>query len=121
MYHTDVRWLSCGHVFARVVEFRGEILEFLKHQQSSLVNNFEDEHFIVSLGYLADIFSLLNDFNMSMQGKDVNIIQARGKRVEFMRKLSIWSCCIEKQNGKTLSVEILQEVKNHLDVLSTNF
>ena len=64
LYHTEVRWLSHGHVFASVVELRDEKLESLKHQQSPLANEFEDEHFIISLGYLADIFSLLNDLNI---------------------------------------------------------
>ncbi len=104
-------------------------------QQSPLTNHFEDEQFIVSLGYLADIFSLLNDLNTSMQGRDVDIIQARGKVVAFTRKLPIWSRRVESGNlanfpildniligdGKKLSVEIIQEVKNHLEVLSTNF
>ncbi len=123
--------MRCAHV----VELRDEILEFLKHQQSPLANHFEDEQFIVSLGYLADIFSLLNDLNTSMQGRDVDIIQARGKVVAFTRKLPIWSRRVESGNlanfpildniligdGKKLSVEIIQEVKNHLEVLSTNF
>lgn len=72
---------------------------------------------------------------MSMQGKDVDIIQARGKIVAFTRKLPVWSRCVESGNlanfpilddilsgdGKTLPVEILQEVKKHLEVLSANF
>uniref|UniRef100_UPI0035900B4B protein FAM200C-like n=1 Tax=Myxine glutinosa TaxID=7769 RepID=UPI0035900B4B len=135
--HTEVSCLSRGRVFARVVELREEILEFLRHQQFPLANSFEDEHFIVSLGYLADIFGHLNDLNMSMQGRDVDIIQARGKFVAFTKKLPIWSRRVESGNmanfpilgdilldgedEKALPGEILQEVKDHLKVLSTNF
>ena len=65
----------------------------------------------------------------------MDIIQARGKLVAFTRKLPIWSRRVESGNlanfpilddiligdGKTLSAEIFKEVKNHLEVLSTNF
>lgn len=85
LYHTQVRWPSCGSVFTV------SILKFLKYQQSPLANHFEDEHFIVSLGFLADIFSLFNDLNTSMQGRDVDITQAKGKVVTFTRKFPNWS------------------------------
>ncbi|XP_068209209.1 protein FAM200C-like [Palaemon carinicauda] len=69
------------------------------------------------------------------EGRDVDIIQAKGKVVAFTRKQPIWCRRVESGNlanflnldniltkdGKTLPVEILQEVKNHLEILSTNF
>ena len=63
----------------------------MKFSNSSCINNpplanhFKDEHSIVSPGHWADIFSLLNDLNISMQRRDVDIAQARGKIVAFTR------------------------------------
>lgn len=127
LYQTKVLWLNRGRVFARILELRNEILEFFKQQQFPLADHFEDEHFIVILRYLTDIFSLLNDLNISMQGRDMDIVQARGK-VVFTRKSAIWSHRVESGNlanfpildniligdYKTLPVEMLHEVKNHL-------
>ncbi|XP_068209156.1 protein FAM200C-like [Palaemon carinicauda] len=76
-----------------------------------------------------------NHSQLLVFGRDVDIIQAKGKVVAFTRKLHIWCRRVESGNlanfpnldniltkdGKTLPVEILQEVKNHLEILSTNF
>lgn len=80
------------------MELWDEILELLKRQQSPIANHFEDNHFVISLGYLADFFSLLNDLKTSVQGKDVDIIQARGKVVAFTGKLPIRSHRFESGN-----------------------
>ena len=65
----------------------------------------------------------------------MDIIQARGKVVAFTRKLQSWSRRVESGNlanfpildniligdDKTLPVGIVQEIKDHLEVLRTNF
>lgn len=48
-----------------VMELRKEIAMFLCEKKNKLVDHFNDNTFIISLGYLADFFSHLN---MSLQG-----------------------------------------------------
>jgi hypothetical protein len=69
LYRTEVRWLSHGRVFTRVMEFRTKIAMFLREKENKLCEDFETQGFIVSLAYLADIFSHLNDLNISHQGQ----------------------------------------------------
>jgi hypothetical protein len=69
LYHTQVRWLSHGRLFTRVTEFRTEIAMFLREKENKLCEEFETQGFIVSLAYLADIFSHLNHLNISLQSQ----------------------------------------------------
>lgn len=69
-----MRWLSRGKILIGMAELKDEIATFLREYQSNFAENFEDEVFILSLSYLADIFSHLNDLNMFMQGMHANNI-----------------------------------------------
>ena len=58
----------------RMAKLKEEIKIFLREYQSNFVDKLEDEVFILSLSYLADIFSHFNDLNMFMQSMYANYI-----------------------------------------------
>ena len=57
LFHTEVRWFSRGKILTRMAEVKDEIAIFLRKYQSNFADKFENEVFILSLSYLADIES----------------------------------------------------------------
>ena len=87
IFHAEVRWLSRGRVLTRLFELREEVEIFLRERKSSLENLLTDVMWIAKLAYLADIFSHLNDLNISLQGNHTNIFTLRNKIDAFKKKL----------------------------------
>ena len=90
LFHTEVRWLCREKILTGVAELKDEIAIFLREYQSNFADTFEDEVFILSLSYLADIFSHFNDLNMFMQGIYANHILCTEKIEAFKKKLALW-------------------------------
>jgi len=44
----------------------------------------------LKLAYLCDIFAKLNKLNISMQGPDINMLDASDEIAVFVIKLSLW-------------------------------
>jgi hypothetical protein len=52
----------------------------------------------VSLAYFADIFSHLNDLNISLQGSEVTVLDTIEKIAAFQQKLAHWKRRVAKDN-----------------------
>ena len=119
-------------MLSRVFEMRNEIIQFLDCQRSPLADNFKIRDSILRLAYLADIFTHLNELNLSTQGFNKNIIEARETLSAFLEKLKIWNRRVENSNFanfSSLEGIILENEKNsispdivmHLEKLSESF
>ena len=114
-----------------MAELKDEIAIFLREYQSNFADKFEDEVFILSLSYLADTFSHLNDLNMFMQGMCANHFLCTQKIEAFKKKLALWKRQVEGENvanfpileenlgDKTISQMVLENIVTHLSHLET--
>ena len=65
LFHTAVRWLSKDNVLNRVFEMKDEIKLFLEFKnKEEFLSHFNDNNWIISHAYLADIFEKLNILNL---------------------------------------------------------
>lgn len=90
LYHTDIRWLSKRMVFVRVFELNAELLMFLQDAKSMYANFLIcDPVWLLKLSFLADLFSPLNIWKYSLQGREEKILAANDKIKKFPAKLCL--------------------------------
>ncbi|KAJ4931123.1 hypothetical protein JOQ06_025422 [Pogonophryne albipinna] len=134
LLHTDVRWLSRGKTLQRLFELRNEVRAFLSEHTHPLVAMFDDADWVARLGYLSDIFSKLNQLNLSFQGKDTNVLSLYDKVCGFMEKIKLWQSKCEKGDtscflqlnayiatGECDRAPIVKIVHTHLSKLKNEF
>uniref|UniRef100_A0A8C3HDY0 Uncharacterized protein n=1 Tax=Chrysemys picta bellii TaxID=8478 RepID=A0A8C3HDY0_CHRPI len=105
--HTEVRWLSQGKILVRLFELRTKILVFFNSHPFHLASCMENNVWLQSLAYLADIFSRINDLNLSLQGLNITVFN----------KLQFWGSCLENNQAECFSNlhDFLAEHKLQLD------
>ena len=104
LYHTEVCWLSRRRVLKRLFELRKEVSAFLKNKNLKYSNRFDNKKFFLGLAYLVDIFSHLNEINLSIQGFDVTVMEASKKIKGFHDNLSLWKKRLETENYSNFSM-----------------
>lgn len=106
LFHTDVRWLSRGKILNRLFELRHELQCFL-NDRFELRNCLHDWKWLCKLAYLADIFSVLNCLNLSLQGKEISLFHVQDKVNAAIAKLNLWQKRVG--NGEVDSFPSLHE------------
>ena len=84
LYHTAVRWLSQGKTSCRVLQLRKEIVEyhFAKNKDCPLLNN----DFLISLAFLVDFLTHVNNLNKNLQGKGTTVCFMHKKVLDLKDK-----------------------------------
>ncbi|XP_004442894.1 PREDICTED: protein FAM200A [Ceratotherium simum simum] len=114
LFHTEGRWLSQGKILSRVYELRNEIYVFLIEKQSHLATIFEDDIWVTKLAYLSDIFGILNELNLKLQGEN-DIFQYLEHILGFQKTLLLWQTRLESNRpSHYMFPTLLQHIEENI-------
>jgi hypothetical protein len=100
LLRSELRWLSRGKCLFKIFQLRHEVLKFFNNKNSDLKKYFCDSKRLIRLAYLVDIFTMLNNLNLLMQGKHFDIFGQSKKIASFKKKkkIIIYKYKVEKGN-----------------------
>ena len=91
LFHTDVRWLSKSKALTRVFDLRDEIKTFVnKKSKPQFEALFGNKNQLNKIAYLVDIFAILNELNLSLQGPNATCLDLSENIRAFQLKLQLW-------------------------------
>ena len=103
LYHTEVRWLSRGRIINRLIELRKAVQAFQLEKKAGLAECFSNRLWLFRLCYISDIFTELNKDNLTLQGYNVTVIEA--KKIHsyiHCRDQTVEEACGSRHNGPVL-------------------
>ena len=127
VYSTDVSLHSISNCLSRVVLLLDKVFEFLQTMDIILMNSLIDNKMLIL--YMGEIYRKLNELNLSLQNRDMNIFLVNQIIKAFMNKLVIWKmkamthniCYFPSFDGNEIDYELQIVNGNHLSFLHNNF
>ena len=90
-----------GKILTRLFELRMEVEIFLREKNNPLSMHLSDVEWVAKLAYLSDIFSYINDLNLSLQGASINAFHLFNKIDGFKNKNNFW---VNKVNSNNIDI-----------------
>lgn len=115
LLNTEVRWLSRGKVLVRLLSLSAWTVGFMD-SAFRLSDCLTNSSWLLRLAYLADIFTKLNEVNLSMQGKNMTVFTVFDK-MSLLRKLEFWASSVEERKLWLFphSSDFLTEINSTVD------